>query len=131
MTQTGPRVLDVGNCDPDHGSVCRLLSTFDAKVDRVMYVDEAIAQLSCETYDLVLVNRLIFADSSDALPLVDRMRADDGLRSTPVMMISNFDDAQDRAVAAGAVRGFGKAQLNDDATIELLATYLRKTAANQ
>ncbi len=124
MNPRKPRVLDVGNCDPDHGAMLRLLANFDADVVRVMFVDEAVAAMAEERYDLVLVNRLIFADSSDSLPLIERMRADDRFRAVPVMMISNFDDAQDRAVAAGAVRGFGKCDLADGKTIELLEPYL-------
>ena len=41
------------------------------------------------------------------------------------MMVSNYADAQDKAVADGAVSGFGKAALDDPATVELLGTYLK------
>jgi len=101
-----------------------LLGGFDVEVDRVMFVDEAMEALRRTRYRLVLVNRLIFADSSDALPLIEKMRADESLRDIPVMMVSNYADAQDRAVAAGAARGFGKADLDKPATIELLRPYL-------
>jgi len=36
------------------------------------------------------------------------------------MLISNFPEAQDHAVAAGALRGFGKTQLYNDSTAKLL-----------
>ncbi len=36
------------------------------------------------------------------------------------MLISNFQDAQQEAVAAGAFPGFGKSQLYDDSTSERL-----------
>jgi two-component system chemotaxis response regulator CheY len=124
MSAEGSRVLDVGNCDPDHATIRRLLSRFDADVDRVMFVDEALAALKESRYDLVLVNRVIFADGSDGLTLIERMKANDGLGDVPVMMISNYSDAQDRAVAAGAVRGFGKAELTDPRTVEMLAPYV-------
>ncbi len=119
-----PRVLDVGNCDPDHASILRLLSRFDVEVDRVMFVEEALKRLNERRYHLVMVNRLIFADGSDGLPLIKQMKADESLRRIPVMMISNFADAQDRAVAAGAVRGFGKANLDAPATEEALRPFL-------
>lgn len=124
------RVLDVGNCDPDHGAIRRLLLRhFDVSIDRVMFVEEARLALSSEKYDLVLVNRLIFADQSDGLNLVKAMQASE-LRTTPVMMISNHADAQRRAVAAGAVPGFGKRGLEDPETIERLGAYLpRKQVA--
>lgn len=125
MSKSGLRVLDVGNCDPDHTAMRRLLSQFDVAVDRVMFVDEAMSALQVTRYHLVLVNRLIFADASDALPLIERMHADEAIGDIPVMMISNHADAQDRAMAAGAVRGFGKADLDMASTVDLLRPYLK------
>ncbi|MFN0135407.1 MAG: hypothetical protein ACKVS9_04730 [Phycisphaerae bacterium] len=72
----------------------------------------------------MLINRLIFADDSDGLVLVRAMQADEKLRRTPVMMISNFADAQARAVLAGAVSGFGKATVGTPETLDRLAQYL-------
>lgn len=119
------RVLDVGNCDPDHGSIRRMLvNNFEVEVDRVMFPVEAIDELTQRSYALVLVNRLIFADDADGLELVRTMKNRDDLRSTPIMMVSNFADAQDRAVAAGAVRGFGKGTLGTPDTLSILAQYL-------
>jgi CheY-like chemotaxis protein len=121
-----PRVLDVGNCDPDHANIRQLLERCYAVVDRVMFVEDALRRLRESGYDLVLVNRLIFADGSDGLPLVERMQADESLRRIPVMMISNYPEAQDRAVAAGAARGFGKAALHDPRTMDLLRSVLSR-----
>lgn len=125
MSAARPCVLDVGNCDPDHGRIRVLLERrFAVAVDRVMFVPEALARLADRTYALVLVNRLIFADGSDGLKLIEAMQADGRLRGTPVMMVSNFPDAQARAVAAGAVPGFGKAALDAPETLARLARYL-------
>lgn len=88
-----------------------------------MFVAEAQAALGRKQYDLVLVNRRIFADDSDGLALLRSIQTLPGARP-PVMLVSNFADAQDAAVAAGAVRGFGKAALGDDETIRRLAEYL-------
>lgn len=122
-------VLDVGNCDPDHSAMRELLSRhFDVQVERVMFVKEALAALHEKAFDLVLVNREIFADGSPGLTLVQKMTADSRLRTTPVMMVSNFPEAQDAAVAAGAVRGFGKAALHREETLQRLAEFLRKRA---
>ncbi len=130
VSNTRPRVLDVGNCDPDHASLRRfLIHNFDVDLDRVMFVNEALEALAETAYAMVFVNRLIFADSSEGLTLIKQMRADDTMRNTPVMMISNYADAQDGAVAAGAVRGFGKADLTDAATITLLKPYLSQINA--
>ncbi|MEP0846882.1 MAG: response regulator [Phycisphaerae bacterium] len=121
------RVLDVGNCDPDHGLIRGLIEGhFDAAVDRRMFVHEAIDAMHKTRYDLVLVNRQIFADQSDGLELVRRARSEPELDGVPIMMVSNYDDAQQRAVAAGAVHGFGKARLGSATTLAILERYLRR-----
>jgi CheY-like chemotaxis protein len=118
------RVLDVGNCDPDHGAIRGLLlANFDVEVERVMFVDEALGALGKSDYALVLVNRLIFADESDGMELIRRMRADAN-QKTPVMLVSNFAEAQERAIAAGAIRGFGKAALGAAESLNRLAAVL-------
>jgi D-Tyr-tRNAtyr deacylase len=118
------RVLDVGNCDPDHGAIRRLLeANFDVDVDRVMFVDAALRALRAQHYDLALVNRRIFDDDSDGMQLVRAVAAVPEIR-TPVMLISNFADAQAAAVAAGARPGFGKAALHDRETLRLLGEYV-------
>ena len=120
-------VLDVGSCSPDHGMIRQLLTKhFDVQIDKVMFVDDAIARMREQPYALVLFNRLIFDDGSEGIELLHRAKADADLAKTPVMMISNFAKAQDGAVAAGAERGFGKSSLSDPQTVELLARYLPK-----
>ncbi|MFO0838507.1 MAG: hypothetical protein U1D55_08245 [Phycisphaerae bacterium] len=119
------RVLDVGNCDPDHGAISAMLRReFDVVIDRVMFVHEALQAMRQTQYALVLVNRRIFADDSDGMRLVTAMKADAALFGAPVMLISNFPEAQQRAVEAGAETGFGKAELADAGTAEHLARYL-------
>ena len=41
-----------------------------------------------------------------------------------MMLISNYDDAQQAAVEAGAIRGFGKSSLQDSDTTTLLQRVL-------
>lgn len=119
------RVLDVGQCDPDHGAIRRMLERhFAVEVDRVMFVDEAMERLGRQAYDLVLVNRLIFADGSAGSELVRRLKQDPRIRGTPVMLVSNDPQTQEQAVALGAEPGFGKAALDSPATAERLARHL-------
>lgn len=96
---------------------------FEVAIDRVMFVDEALASLRQAKYDLVLVNRLIFADGSDGMALVRAMHGGVA-QNTPVMLVSNFEEAQQAAVSVGAVRGFGKASLGTAATLARLGEYL-------
>ena len=54
----------------------------------------------------------------------EQMQEHESLRHTPIMMISNFETAQQEAIAAGAAPGFGKADLEEETTRKLLANYL-------
>lgn len=119
------RVLDVGQCRPDHSGIRGMLTRhFDVEVDQVMFVDEAFVQLTKQKYALVLVNRLIFDDGSDGRKLIRQMKANDRMKGVPIMLISNYQDAQDRAVAEGAVPGFGKSGLGDPESLTKLSAYL-------
>lgn len=124
-TQARARVLDVGQCSPDHDAIHQLITAhFDANVDRVMFVEEALEAMHRTRYDLVLVNRVIFDDGSDGMELIQRTRADEALADVPIMMVSNYADAQADALDAGAEPGFGKAHLSDPATLEKLGRHL-------
>ncbi|MCK6456960.1 MAG: response regulator [Phycisphaerae bacterium] len=125
MSARRARVLDVGNCDPDHAMIRGMLERhFDVEVDRVMFVDEALARMREQTYDLVLVNRLIFEDGSEGIQLHRQAKAEPALAAVPIMMISNFEAAQSASVAAGGIPGFGKAAVTAPETKTLLARYL-------
>ncbi len=118
-------VLDVGNCDPDHSTLNRMLTQhFDVRVDRVMFVDEAIRKLESNQYALVLFNRLIFADGSPGIALLEQAKTNGTSTKTPMMMISNFDESQQQCTAAGGVPGFGKNAIFDQSTQDLLSKYL-------
>ncbi|HMO13273.1 MAG TPA: hypothetical protein PKD64_05555 [Pirellulaceae bacterium] len=106
-------IISVGQCSADNANITRALSRF---VDcRVEYV-ESFAELvhACRTCvpQLVLVNRILDSDGSNGIEIIDRMKSDQSLRTIPVMLVSNLVDAQDAAVNAGALRGFGKSELN-------------------
>lgn len=119
------RVLDVGNCDPDHGMISTMLRQhFNVEIDRVMFVHDAIEKMRAGKYAIVLFNRLIFADGSPGDALLKQAKSDPQLAATPIMMISNFAEAQASAVAMGAVPGFGKAHVTSPQTRELLSQYL-------
>jgi two-component system chemotaxis response regulator CheY len=119
------RVLDIGNCDPDHAAICRLIEgNFDAQVDRAHQWDDALALLQTREYALVLVNRKLDVDYSDGLEIIKKLKADTKLSSVPVMLITNYPEHQQAAVAAGALAGFGKLELDKPQTREKLAPHL-------
>lgn len=121
---TKPRVLDVGQCDLDHGNITRMLKAeFDASVDRARDVTQVNHLLDFYEYDLILVNRLFDANGSPGQDLIDELKSTG--QQAPIMLVSNFEDAQATAQQSGAVPGFGKASLDAPETVELLGTYLR------
>lgn len=119
------RVLSVGQCGMDHGSLSRLIaSNFDARVDAADDLADTLAQLRAAKYDLVLVNRQLDLDGSDGLEIIRTLKADAELAPIPVMLVTNYPDYQARAVADGAESGFGKNELSSLATKEKLARFL-------
>jgi CheY-like chemotaxis protein len=119
------RVLDVGNCGPDHAAIRSFLAgNFGCEVDRTHNAGETLRLLSERAYDLVLVNRKLDADYSDGIEVIRRIKSDPRTADVPVMLVTNYPEHQDAAVAIGAVRGFGKLEFNDPATRERVAGVL-------
>ena len=119
------RVLDVGQCSPDHWSIKHLVEgELGAQVVQAHSLEQSLELLRQQPFDLVLVNRKLDADYSDGLEIIRQIKADAELAKTPVMLVSNYPEYQDEAVAAGAEPGFGKAQLNSPATRKRLEAYL-------
>ena len=117
-----PRVLNVGQCVPDHMSISSYLRRkFDAEVVKVDSHAAAVEAVKGGDVDLVLVNRLYDADGSPGIDTVKAIADADG---PPVMLVSNFADAQKDAVEAGARPGFGKGDLGTAAADEKLAPVL-------
>jgi response regulator RpfG family c-di-GMP phosphodiesterase len=119
------RVLDIGNCSPDHGAIRAMLErTFGAEVVQADGPDDALPLLHNEPFDLVLVNRKLDRDYSDGLDIIKSIKADAALAALPCMLITNYPDQQEVAVAAGAEYGFGKKELQNEQTRGRLAKFL-------
>src|ERR1700753_4148208 len=119
------RVLDVVQCVPDHFAIRRLLeSRFGAVVVQAHGLADALTQMRNEPVDLVLINRKLDADYSDGMAILSAIKADAALSTVPVMLVSNYADAQATAIAAGAIPGFGKAELGSAATAKKLQPVL-------
>lgn len=119
------RVLDVGNCVPDHGAIRRMLETnFGAEVLQAHGPEDTRAALERGGVDLVLINRKLDQDYSDGLEILKQIKTDPRLRAVPVMLITNYPEHQAAAVAEGAEYGFGKLELGKPETHERLAKIL-------
>ena len=118
-------VLNVGQCSFDHGNITRVIAgAFEATVDSADTADEAFAAVRDGSFNLVLINRIFDGDGSEGMELIRRLQVDDALSDTPVMLVSNHDDAQEKAIALGAKRGFGKDDLGNPGLVELLTPFL-------
>ncbi|MCA9241193.1 MAG: response regulator [Planctomycetales bacterium] len=119
------RILDVGNCGPDHGAIRRLLAAhFECQVDQAHHAADTLQAVRERDYDLVLVNRKLDADYSDGIEIIRQLKSDDQLASTPVMLITNYAEHQDAAVECGALRGFGKLEFDKPETLAALRAVL-------
>lgn len=120
------RVLDVGNCGPDFGSITRFLTAnFDCAVEQAHGPEDALAKLRGGDYALVTINRKLDQDYSDGVEILKQIKADPVIEKTPVMLITNYAEHQDAAVELGAERGFGKLQFGEPETLEKLKKFLR------
>ncbi len=119
------KVLDVGNCGPDHATVSSYLgSHFDCEVRQAHGADDALEALRSEDYDLVVVNRKLDRDYSDGIEVIKAIKGDQRLSAVPVMLITNMPEHQDAAEQAGALRGFGKLEYDKPETLERLSAVL-------
>ena len=115
------RILDVGNCGPDFSSISEFLTAnFTCEVLQAHGPEDTLATLRSGQVDLVLVNRKLDRDYSDGIEIIKQIKADDNLKSVPVMLITNYPEHQDAAVKAGAEHGFGKLEFDKPETLERL-----------
>jgi CheY-like chemotaxis protein len=118
-------VLDVGNCGPDHAALSAMLQQgFNAEILKADMWSDTLQVLQSQHVDLVLVNRKLDIDYSDGLEIIRHMKSDPLLQSIPVMLITNYAEYQQAAVALGAEYGFGKLELRAPETKARLAKCL-------
>jgi len=110
---TRKTVLSIGQCRPDQAAISHYLTShFGAKVLTADLPAEAYHVLKTQSVDLVLINRKLDADYSDGMEILQQILADVATAEIPLMLVSNFAEWQEKAVALGATYGFGKAELN-------------------
>ena len=118
-------VLSVGQCRPDHAAISHFLtSNFDVQVLATDLLSDTVQTLRDHAIDLVLINRKLDADYSDGMEILKVVKETPETTHIPVMLVSNFADAQTAAVQAGATYGFGKSELNSPDSVERVRTIL-------
>ena len=119
-------LLDCGNCGPDFRAIRQMVSShFGASVVQSHGVEDTLELPRNTSVDLVTVNRKLDRDYSDGLDVAVAIKSDPELESIPVMLVTNYDEHQEPAMAAGCVRGFGKLALKDPETRNLLEPFLQ------
>ncbi len=109
-------VVSVGQCGYDNSQIRDLIRAVDPGA--ILKVADDLAEtrqiLSTEhgRVRLVLVNRILDADGSSGVDLIRSLKssADDAC-DIPLMLVSDIESAQARALAEGAVPGFGKSSI--------------------
>ncbi len=113
-------IVLVGHCGPD----MFMLKTAVGRAlpeATIVFVNDTVALSEYRTPDsLLLVNRELDGgfDSRSGIELIQQVIQQDN--PPAVMLISNHEDAQQEALAAGATPGFGKTKLYDKSTTQLL-----------
>ena len=86
--------------------------------------EEALQKMRAGQFDLVLVNRKLDADYSDGLEVLRAIQADATLASVPTMLVTNYAEHQQAAMALGARQGFGKLEYGKPETLQKLQAVL-------
>jgi two-component system chemotaxis response regulator CheY len=121
------RVLNVGQCGPDHAAIRRYLTAhFDCEIVPADGVVDTLAQLKAGRFDLVLVNRKLDVDYSDGIEVIRTLKSNPATAGVPVMLVTNYPEHQDAAVALGALHGFGKLEFDKVETRDRLAAVLHE-----
>ncbi len=119
------KVLDVGQCNADNSRISDLLERhFDVEIHRSHSHDEAIKSALDTPFDLILINRILDADGEPGMDVLASLKTKPSTAEMPVMIVSNYQETQDEAVARGAVPGFGKSELDSQETVAKLSLYL-------
>jgi hypothetical protein len=112
------KVLLVGHCLPDSFGLGRLVRRAAPGAQAKRVNSERTLKKAIDGASLLLVNRELdgrFLQRS-GIELIGALR-EEGL-AIPMMLVSNFPDAQQRAEEAGAAPGFGKNQMNQPQAAE-------------
>jgi CheY-like chemotaxis protein len=111
----------VGHCGPDSSYLRMTVSSAIKDVTVATAYDEpSLNKILEQGVDLLLLNRqLDYGYSADeGVELIKQLRAKHpGLK---MMLVSNYEEAQEAAVQAGALAGFGKRELGTPRVKELL-----------
>ena len=110
------RIALVGHCGFDSGSLSRFASDAAPDAEVVRINDQKSLDKVANADSLLLVNRVLdgrFNVGGSGIELIKTLAGQ--AEAPPTMLVSNYADAQEQAVAAGALPGFGKSDVGSQA----------------
>ena len=115
------KVALVGHCGPD-ASYLRLAVARAVKDAQIIFADDqhTLNKLIDGGLDLILFNRQLDYgfETDEGVEMIKRLRETSPMVKT--MLVSNYPDAQQAAMQAGAVEGFGKREIGSPRVSELI-----------
>jgi hypothetical protein len=124
-TTTSTRVLLVGHCGPDSSFLRMAVKKADPAVQIVAADDDTeLSKVLVDGVDLILFNRELGYgfEQPEGVAMIARLRTTNP--KLRMMLVSNYTDAQQRAVQAGGLPGFGKREIGQPWVTELLKSAL-------
>lgn len=119
------KVALVGHCGPD-SSYLRSAVSSSVRGATILMIDEAarLEKALGDGLDLVLMNRQLDwgFETEEGVELISQLR--NKHPNVKMMLVSNYPEAQQEAVAAGALPGFGKREIGTSRVRELLKSAL-------
>lgn len=105
------KVLSIGQCCADHSTISGILNkNFNADTINADTSKEAFSLINETSFDLILVNRIFDKSGEAGLDFIAKF-TNQRISTTPIMLVSNFEESQKDAMSKGAKSGFGKAAL--------------------
>jgi len=119
------KILNVGHCNYDGPRIKKLFeSAFeDITVVEAKTHDDALVQMKKEgPWDIILVNRIFDVDGYEGLKFVSEVKKENSQQK--IILISNFKESQEDAEKRGALKGFGKNDLDSGLAVDVLTSVI-------
>jgi DNA-binding NarL/FixJ family response regulator len=121
------QIILVGHCNIDGPRLQREISTKLPETDVIRVNSDDDLQRACNSpCALLLINREPVGFERDGLDLVRDLR--ESHPSLRMMLVSDYDDAQQEAQQLGALPGFGKREIGSDSLIERIEEAMKANA---
>ena len=118
------KVLLIGHCGPDSSYLRLAVRSAVPEAEVTATCDAEGLDRHLQGMDLVLVNRVLdgLFDEENGIALIRRLKKEHA--GAKFMLVSNYAEAQNAAVAVGALTGFGKKDIGTAAARTLIKTAL-------